>query len=141
MSRLDLRDCSRFGWRSAPGAATVSDMKTLLVCLVLVAGCSNRYVSHATLVASSALLAYDWGQTRCEAKGGWNRQEEMNPVLGRRPSPGAVDIYFASVIATNALVWLVTPAKYRPAAPAAIIAVQTYAVTTNAGNGMSVYCQ
>lgn len=63
--------------------------------------CSPRVIMkdrwhRATLVASTALIACDWGMTRwMPATGAYERgYVELNPLLGRKPSVGQVDAVF-----------------------------------------------
>lgn len=98
----------------------------LLVCLV---GCIH--VDRAALVTSSAALACDWLQTRSAASSGWHEMSEGNPLLGSEPTPQAVDTYFAAVVLTNALLWYVTPARWRSAVPLGVVAVQTKTIARN----------
>lgn len=93
-------------------------------------------VNAGTLVASSALVACDWNQTRHAAARGWHIGElpqwEANPLLGRAPSTGAVDAYFAGTIAVNAAVWYFVPARWRSVLPGFVIGAESATVLDNA---------
>ena len=57
--------------------------------------------------AAVTTLAFDWGQTRTTAKQP-NLYYETNPILGRHPSTGQVDLYFVTCIIGTMLIadWL-----------------------------------
>lgn len=96
-------------------------------------GCtpSWRTVDRATLIASTAILACDWGQTRSAAAEGWTGRREGNVLMGERPSTSTVDAYFAATAVLNTAVWVVLPAKWRSVIPGVVIGAQ---VRTVAGN-------
>ena len=64
------------------------------------------------LAASTAMLITDWAQTRTlvrEINTPFNKTRitpyhETNPILGRNPSMGTVNLYFVSVIGLNYLI-------------------------------------
>jgi hypothetical protein len=104
-------------------------VKRLLVVLALAMnGQACKHVNRATLVASTAAVACDWGHTRSYAAAGWPGVHESNPIMGREPTTGTVDLYFAYAIAANALVWLAMPEKYRSVVPIAVLGVQANTV-------------
>lgn len=114
-------------------------IRVLLVALALFCGgaCSLRAANTATLVASTAALACDWGQTRgvasAASEGRWTLDYwEENPVMGPRPSTGDVDLYFAAAAALNAAAWVAIPRRYRWIIPSVVLAVQTAAIVQNA---------
>ena len=58
--------------------------------------------------AVTALLVLDWGQTRYIARS--DQYHEVNPLLGRNPSTGDVDKYFAgSILLYNAMAYYLPP--------------------------------
>ncbi len=80
---------------------------------------------------------------------GWVRSDgephhEVNPLMGRHPSPYAVDVYFAATAVASAAVWLVLPEKLRPFWGGGIAAVQARVIainvdTTRTACGFGVY--
>lgn len=119
-----------------------------IACLIALAlsACTSVHVNRATLIASTAAIACDWGQTYKAADDDWTRTVdgkrmplmEQNPVLGRTPDPGAVNVYFLSAIMINATAWLLTPARYRSVISGTVAALQTGSVVGNMqwGTGM-----
>ena len=110
--------------------------RVLLVVWALLSGaCSLRAVNTGTLVASTAALACDWGQTRgvAAAGGAWKdgSKWEMNPIMGPTPSTGTVDLYFAAVAAANVGLWTVMPRRLRWIVPSIVLAAQIHAVSGN----------
>ncbi len=96
--------------------------------------CAHIRVDHidaATLATSTAGIACDWGYTHRAASRGWMTNHEANPMLGETPSTGAVGVYFASVLAVNAVAWLLTPSGYRSALPVAVTARTSYSIINN----------
>ena len=69
-------------------------------------------VDRALMATSTMLLIMDWGQTRYIAKSPGPLPDgtlgyrppvlyETNPLLGKRPSVGKVDLYFTAALAGN----------------------------------------
>lgn len=111
-----------------------------IACLITLtlSACTNVHVNRAALVASTAALACDWAQTRAAAERGWMRGlYEENPVLGPRPDPGLVDVYFLTSMIVNATAWVVMPPRYRLAF-FAVAAVQVPNLSENADWGLGV---
>jgi hypothetical protein len=106
-------------------------MKTIVLVLVLVSGCSFKNLNRATLAASTASLACDWGQTRSAASNHWKGRYEANPIMGMNPSTGTVDVYFASTIAINAAIWYLMPEKLKSLLPVGVIGVQANTIAGN----------
>jgi hypothetical protein len=114
-------------------------MKTWMVALViLAAGCAtaNRHIGRAALVTSTLTLVCDGMQTMKMAGNGWTGPRgpgytEMNPIMGERPSTGVVGAYFVGAVVLNGLAWVVTPEKYRAAAPVALTAWQVDTIASN----------
>ena len=110
-------------------------MRMLMVAVVLMTGCTNAWVNRGALIASTAALACDWGQTRGQAARGWGDRMEQNPMLGAEPTTAAVDTYFVSALALNAMIWYLAPARASAVIPAAVVAVQADAIAGNVGMG------
>jgi len=107
-------------------------MQILMLVVALMAGCSARSFDRSTLITSTAMLAWDWSQTRGMAERGWAGMEEDNPILGPTPDTRGVDAYFASTIAINFVLWMVLPPRWRSVIPVAVTAVQARTVMDNA---------
>lgn len=108
-------------------------MKALLI-LVITAACSpqtTRFVGRTALVASYAAMACDWGQTRGQASRGWENHYEKNVILGPTPSPGEVDVYFASMAVVHGMIWYLMPDSVRPYYAGGLAAIQTRSVIRN----------
>jgi hypothetical protein len=114
--------------------------KSLLVVMAL-SGCVHnqaelaRYIDTTLLATSTASIACDWGYTHKAAAAGWHGTREANPMLGPTPSTSEVNVYFVGMMALNAAVWALTPAKIRGALPLAITVRQSSSI---AGNSESV---
>ncbi len=86
-------------------------MKLIFTIFILfLCGCS---MNQSLLISSNALLAADWMQTSKVARHP-NEYHENNILLGRHPSTGAVNTYFASAILLNTAIYPVMPKKLRP---------------------------
>lgn len=97
------------------------------------------HADRVALATSTATLACDWGYTYAAASDDWRLYDENNPIMGREPTTTAVNVYFASALAINAVAWLLTPPKLRAALPMAVTAVQTYTIVDN-GRVMGSTC-
>lgn len=106
-----------------------------LAIVVLLSGCgaSGLAIANGTaLGVSTAALACDWGQTRAAAGTGWpNEMRDANPIIGPRPTPSTVDVYFIAVIAANIGIWFVTPRRYRMFLPALVSLRETKSIVNN----------
>ena len=80
----------------------------------------------------------DWGQTRTIAKNP-HLYHEINPILGRHPSVGRVDAYFAGVIVGGAVVAHLLPGQYRKwfLGGVAVLEIAVTAHNKNIGIGIS----
>ena len=109
----------------------------LFVPLQCVAQTDWTPADKSLLAASTALLIIDWGQTRYIAKNP-TRFHELNPILGRHPSIGRVNTYFAGAIIGNYLLadWL-GPTN-RKLYLGGITALETVVVIRNKGIGIKV---
>ena len=85
----------------------------MLKVLFVLACTSCVHADRAMLAVSTATIACDWGQTRQAAKSGWGVYYEKNPYLGEEPGVLRVDSYFVTMLAANALIWVVVPEKWR----------------------------
>jgi hypothetical protein len=93
--------------------------------LVLMLGCAKAgdWSTEDTYrqAAVTALLVADWGQTRWIAKHNGLTEPgrfpvdagERNPILGKYPSGGKVDAYFAAAIVGHAAISYVLPPDWR----------------------------
>ena len=113
-----------------------------ILVLLLPLPCAAQYANwtpadKALLATSTALLIVDWGQTRYIAKNP-DRFHELNPILGRHPSVGRVNTYFATAIIGNYLLadWL-GPTN-RKLYLGGITALETVVVIRNNGIGIKV---
>lgn len=111
-----------------------------MVVVVAATACSpatwNR-VDVTTMITSNAMLAADAVYTTTVAGDRWpNRDEEVGMarvVLGRTPSPAAVDLYFFSAIAINTVLWAVLPPRWRSVIPGLLIGAQAEALAIDYG--------
>ena len=93
----------------------MSTGKALLAALLLTAGTAQAADpwtrQDVALQATYATLhVLDWGQTRYIADHP-REHYERNPILGRHPSRGRVDAYFATTLALHTLVTHLLPAR------------------------------
>lgn len=93
----------------------------------------------------TVLHVIDWGQTNNQAKNDWRRvvgqhmggwdlyatREEINPILGKRPSVGKVNAYFASTLVAHTIISYVLPKPYRTLWQASTIGLELYVVGQN----------
>lgn len=84
-------------------------MKILIVIvLIILTGCTNlpqkesKELQFVRFLSTAAVVA-DWGQTRWISKNYANGHAEANPYLGKYPSTRRVDIYFTTLLLTQAL--------------------------------------
>ncbi len=101
--------------------------------------CANTYVNRTALIASTVVLACDWGQTRSAANAGWvltgNNMSwalhEKNPLMGAHPSTTAVDGYFLATALTNFILYLSMPRRYRVIVPTMLFATEASMIVLN----------
>lgn len=111
-------------------------MKYLCLCLVL-CGCSNFSTQDNVFqVVSQSLLVADWAQTR-DIKNHKERHEG-NVLLGPHPSDGKIDAYFAGSMAANQLIANELEGGWRTGFQAAIILIETAAVSNNHALGIKL---
>lgn len=99
-----------------------------------------RVIDTTALVASTAALACDWGQTHRAAAERWTGgangtgRHEGNPIMGPTPSTRTVNVYFAATAAVNVALWYALPKRYRSIVPAVLTAAETMQVSSNIGS-------
>lgn len=128
--------------RSGGWDATAFGLVVAVVLSLLVAGPARAADAWSrqdvALQATYAVLhVVDWGQTRYIA-GHPEEFYEHNPILGRHPSEGEVNAYFAGTLVAHTLVTHFLPAKYRPWWQGVTIAVEGAAVGWNFNAGIKV---
>lgn len=106
-------------------------MKILTLGLLIFVGCSQPIIHRSTLIASTAALACDWADTSRMAHDSWRGHEEMNPLLGKKPTEYAVGIYFASAIALNAAIWYLIPGHAKSLIPIGVTAISAHTIIGN----------
>lgn len=87
--------------------------------------------------ALAAVTVVDWAQTRYIADNP-DRFHETNPIMGRHPSIGRVDRYFATSILVGAVVLDALPSEYRDYALKAGLVLEVLVVSNNARIGVGV---
>jgi hypothetical protein len=88
--------------------------------------------------AFTAVLLMDAGQTRGLARGGWQNFHEANPLLGRRPSVGRINVYTAVAGLTVVGAAAVLPARVRPWFLGAAFVLEALTVGRNAQAGITI---
>lgn len=87
--------------------------------------------STALLVSSSAILLWDYAQTR-----GITRDcRESNPIMGNCGQRMTADAYFALVIPVHILGSFIIPKDYRHAYQGAVLGVEANAIIANVKGG------
>ncbi len=99
--------------------------------LIILSVTSCAYTDTAALVASTATLTCDWGQTHSAAARGWERQDEANPLLGPKPSLARVDAYFGALTVLTTLGWYLLPPGWRTIGGFTVAAVQSPSLSNN----------
>lgn len=87
--------------------------------------------------ALAAVTVVDWAQTRYIADNP-DSFHETNPIMGRHPSIGRVDRYFATSILVGAVVLDALPSEYRDYALKAGLVLEVLVVSNNARIGVGV---
>lgn len=90
-------------------------MKAVFLIVLMVSGCANGGWTRADTYRQAAMITVsgaDWLQTRQIAKNP-DKFYEMNPILGKHPSTGEVDLYFAASLAAHTAIAMALPPKYR----------------------------
>lgn len=95
-------------------------MRTISLALfvLLSSACSSRTYNRLTAVASVAIIAADWCQTRGMARtewadGRWEGGWPTGHVIGPKPDTVSVDLWFAFATALYLSVAQAIPEKYR----------------------------
>ena len=117
-------------------------MKTIIAALMFFAFSAQasepwRDIDKTLFVASTALLVADWAQTRYIAKNP-DQFYERNPILGKHPSVGKVNAYFAGAIIGNYLLMDYLSPKNRTLYQAGLISVQIVVVGNNKRIGVGM---
>lgn len=86
--------------------------------------------------AVAVLQVVDWGQTRYIAK--HSEFHEVNPLIGKHPSIGRVNNYFAISIPANIAISALVPSKYRALWQTGRLMVQVSLVSYNKGVGIGI---
>lgn len=90
----------------------------------------------ALLSGAVVMLSVDWAQTLYIVN--HPAYHETNPLLGRHPSSGKVNLYFAGAIATTIGASILLPEKYRRFALGSLIVMETYVVIRNNSIGVGM---
>lgn len=104
--------------------------RKVVILALLLSGCTNAQLYKT----SSSLLLADWSQTRYIAT--HSEYEERNPILGKNPTRGEVDLYFAGWLAANTAAYYLLPEKVQPYWFWPLILVETGAIVNNASIGV-----
>jgi hypothetical protein len=104
-----------------------------VIAVAMLGGCAGALsIANGTALGlSTATLACDWGQTRTVAAAGWPGIYEENPIMGTKPSPRAVDLYFAVMVVANILAWRFMPRRWRWAIPIVVTVWQVVVIARN----------
>ena len=92
---------------------------------------------YAYIAADTALLAADWSQTRRIAAHP-DTYYEHNSILGRHPSAGRVNAYFALAELSYVVTAKAIPASWRPYFHIGLAVVEAANVTRNAKLGLGL---
>lgn len=117
-------------------------MKTFLILILCfipaVATAADPWTKQDVALEATYILlhALDWGQTRQIARAPDRYYEALNPLLGRHPSQGRVDAYFALSTIAHAGITHLLPAKYRPYWQGVTIGISGYCVGLNLSIGL-----
>ena len=112
----------------------------LLFILLVIPGCAHDPWTKEQIALQSAATAFtvvDWGQTLDIAKKP-NEYIETNPVLGKHPSEGRVNTYFAIATLGQIAIAHILPDKWRKRWLGANIMVEGYFVQGNYKLGLRV---
>jgi hypothetical protein len=97
----------------------------------------RRWTATDTALEASLVLVLtvDWMQTRTDVA---PRCWELNPLLGRCPSPFAVDIYFAGLVVLHVAVAILLPHPWRTLWQVLLLLKETITITRNHVLGIRV---
>ena len=98
--------------------------------------CAGGWSTKDTILeaVSEGLTVVDWGQTNNIRD--HSGMIELNPILGRSPSRGAVNAYFGTWLAIHPLISYVIPSEYRTIWQSIYIGVELTAVGSNYKSGL-----
>ena len=116
----------------------IISMKAIILLFLVACTPNLRNVNRGMLVASTASIACDWGQTFHAASRGWGEYEEANPVMGRTPSTTRVATYFIGALVINAAVWYLLPNKLKPVFSVAVTGFQSRVIYNNSQNDQGI---
>ena len=83
------------------------------VLLVLLSGCFSRNKQTIAYAAGQAAIMCDWAMTRWMADRYDQGFVELNPILGRRPSPTTIDAVTIGALAVNTAIYAFAPNWFR----------------------------
>lgn len=107
----------------------------LVLLLVLPVNCQAWSGKDTALeVISEGMTVVDWGQTQDIRN--HNGMIELNPILGRSPSRGAVNAYFISVLAIHPVISIALPESCRTIWQSIYIGVEWTAISSNYNGGL-----
>ncbi len=116
-------------------------MKTILILLIflLPINCYAAWDKNDTFreIAWQGIHLIDWGQT-LEAARQPDRYYEMNPILGKHPSVGNVNLYMATSLIVHPMISYFLPKKYRKAWQYISIGISGGCVIHNFNAGLKV---
>jgi hypothetical protein len=122
---------------AAPAARAESEPETVAV------ACAGAFFpawttsEKALLAAATVAMVIDWRQSRVIAENP-GQYHERNPFLGRHPSRGTVDIYFAAALLGNALIAHALPRNWRKAWLIGMTAMEVGVIANNLAVGIGV---
>ena len=95
------------------------------------------FLNNKPLMTLIALDIIDLGQTSYIA-GNLDRFEELNPIIGRKPSQAAVNFYFATLIATDIVMYELLPKKWAETYTYVRIGFQLACIGNNVYHGIKL---
>lgn len=121
----------------------MSKLMAILLCSILLSGCASTFAEKWSTgdtireVTYGTLHVVDWGQTRYIAKHP-DKYEERNPLIGRHPSTGRVDIYMGSTLLLHPVISGYLKPEYRRWWQYITIGIEGGAVVNNASIGVKI---
>jgi hypothetical protein len=118
-------------------------MKTILLVLLIFALSAPAHADEwsktdiGLQAAVTALMVVDWGQT-LNAASQPDKYCEMNPILGKHPSRGSINTYFATAIIGHAAISHILPQDYRRIWQSIFIGVELAATSINYQAGVKI---
>jgi len=120
-----------------PGCHLMFGVFLFLMCLSACATTKWDKIDYTLLGISTGLQVIDWRQTRCIAENP-DKYWEINPVLGKHPSKGEIDLYFAGSFAMRVGVARILSGKWRKMWLSGWIGASAYCVITNDKVGIGI---